>query len=75
MVLEIPCANKKCEHYFEDGCTKLYETNEIHTSVDRVCKDFDYGINDGYRERAWYEKELAEVNEIKKQVAEITHDL
>ena len=75
MESKVSCTNNKCEHNFNDSCTKLDKTNKVYMLGDGVCKDFEYGINDGYRVAAWYEKELAEINEIKKQVNEITNDL
>ena len=75
MVLGISCTNKKCEYYFEDSCTKVYETNKMRISKNGTCEDFEYGINIRYRDSPWYEKEFAEINEIKRQVAEIVHDL
>lgn len=75
MMLGISCTNNKCEHYFEDCCTKIYETNKLRISENGTCNDFEYGINNKYRENSWYEKELTEINEIKRQVAEIVHDL
>ena len=75
MMLGISCTNNKCEHYFENCCTKIYETNKMCRSENGICEDFEYGINDCYREKSWYEKELAEINEIKGQVAEIAYYL
>ena len=42
------CLNSKCEHYFEDSCMKILETDTVNISEAGMCADFRIGKHIGY---------------------------
>lgn len=45
------CLNSRCQHYFEDNCTLILETDTVHISESGPCEDFKAGRNIGYADK------------------------
>ena len=49
--MKICCWNSKCQHYWEDMCTReTDEKNFVHLDYEGKCRDFVAGESDWYKE-------------------------